>query len=170
MGCGTSTRIGTLAPFDVADGMPSTGRWSRSCVSDSAPHTRRIAGSASRPAAVEARPRKPRLDTAGRHGGASKSIIAASEASVPTGVELAALVRPDDVGLERLHGLRVVGELLAFVRLLDAPVDHVPERGELVHLLLELRELVRMGVRRERVAHGAGHPGLRQLSVQLLLR
>ena len=60
--------------------------------------------------------------------------------------------------------------IFPLVRLLDAPVDHVPERRELVDLLLELRELVGVRVRREGVAHGAGHPGLGELRPQLLFR
>ena len=51
---------------------------------------------------------------------------------MPSRIELGAAVGPVDVGLERLHGGRVRIDLHALVRLLDAPVDHVPERRELV--------------------------------------
>src|SRR5439155_10236409 len=37
-------------------------------------------------------------------------------------------------------------------------------------LLLELRELVGVGISRERMAHGAGRPGPGHLHIQLLLR
>src|SRR2546422_7916412 len=166
MGCTPSTMIGTLAPFEVAAGARSSGGGDRPGLEGAPPHARRIPGATTiSPAAAPARPRKPRRDTAGDHATASNSLLAAGDASVPTGIQSAALVRPDDIGLERLHGLGVGIDLHALVRLLDAPVDHVPERGELVHLLLELRELVRMIVRGERVAHGARHPCLRELNV-----
>src|SRR3989442_14521496 len=64
------------------------------------------------------------------------------QASVSARVELRAFVRPDDVRLQRLHGVGIGIDLHSLVWLLDTPVDHVPERGALVHLLLELGALV----------------------------
>src|SRR5437773_681459 len=84
-------------------------------------------------------------------------------------IELGPSVRPVDVRLQRLHGVPVGIDLHSFVWLLDAPVDHVPERRELVDLLLELGELVGMVVRSEGMAHGAGHPGLGKGDTELLL-
>src|SRR3546814_8874320 len=73
-------------------------------------------------------------------------------ASVRAGRQHAAPVRPEHVGLQRLHGLAVEVDLLALVRLLDAPVGHVPECREGLHLLLvrseehtsELQSLMRI--------------------------
>src|SRR3972149_1665602 len=68
-----------------------------------------------------------------------------------------------------LPGVRGGIELLALVRLLDAPVDHVPQRRELVDLLLELGKLVGMVVDRKGVAHGARHAGPGKFGPHLLL-
>src|SRR5882672_2877518 len=90
--------------------------------------------------------------------------------SVPARVELRLAVRPVDVGFQRLHCVPVRIDLLAFVRLLDAPADHVAQGGEGRHLFLVLGKLVRVRVRGEWVAHGTGHPGVGQFHAEPLLR
>src|SRR5882672_9893983 len=55
-------------------------------------------------------------------------------------------VRPVDVCFQGLHRVRVGIDLLTLVGFLDAPVDHVAKRRELVHAHLILRERVRMRV------------------------
>src|SRR3546814_2617640 len=67
-------------------------------------------------------------------------------ASVRAGRQHAAPVRPEHVGLQRLHGLAVEVDLLALVRLLDAPVGHVPEcrEGRSEEHTSELQSLMRI--------------------------
>src|SRR5262245_5248561 len=123
-----STVTGTRPPLDVVAGRRSRGWWR-----DSAPPSAcRGGGTVVRSPAAAARRRNLRRDT-GSDGGAVRRGIEAG-VSVAAGVQLAALVRPRDVGLERLHRVGVGAERHALVGLLDAPVDHVPQRRELVHL------------------------------------
>src|SRR3989475_12904280 len=178
IGCDISTTIGTLAPLRVLGGRLSEGKCSRSNGERSAgslPMSRpfREPAHASRmksPAAVEASPKKPRLEKPHARWSDWRAMTVPCSDSVPARIEFGAPVRPVDVRLERLHRGRVRIDLHALVRLLDAPVDHVAERGELADLLLELGELVRVVVRPERVAHRARHAGPAELDVQLLGR
>src|SRR5262245_40399945 len=84
-------------------------------------------------------------------------------------VELAALVRPDDVSLERLHRVRIDRDRHALIRLLDTPIDHVSKRRKLVHRFLELWELMRVRIGARWAAHSARHAGRRQLYAKPLL-
>src|SRR6266508_4699632 len=155
--------MGTLGPFRVNAGTRSTGRWS----SDGSAQ----AGRSQSPTAAGASPRKPRRVSPADAGVASLLMSRRrADRSMPSWIELRPTVRVVDVRLERLHGRRVRVELHALGGLLDAPVDHVAQRAELADLLLELRELVRVRVRRVRVAHGARHAGPGELRVHLLLR
>src|SRR5438874_998127 len=168
---------GTLAPLRVFSGRRSSGRCSRSSGESNAgsPSRSRRSGEPAHaprmksPAAVEVSPRNPRLERRARRV-LWRAMAVPWRRSVPARIELAAAIRPVDVSLERLHRGRVRIDLHALVRLLDAPVDHVAERCELADLLLELRELVRMVVRPERMAHRARHAGPGELDVQLLRR
>src|SRR5438132_2960660 len=178
IGCDISTTIGTLAPLRVLAGRLSEGKCSRSSGERSAgspPRSRlsRDPAHPSRmksPAAVEASPKKPRLEKPHARRSDWRAMTVPCSDSVPARIEFGAPGRPVDVRLERRQRARVRIDLYALVRLLDAPVDHVAQRGELADLLLELRELVRVVVRPERMAHRARHAGPGELDVQLLRR
>src|SRR5439155_17719465 len=172
-GCDISTTIGTLCALRVFAGMRSNGRCSRSSGERSAgaPASSRLqeeparAPLMQRPATDEASPRTSRLERTRARKMGWRAIVGRS---VPARIQARAAIRPVDVRLERLHRGRVRIELLALGGLLDPPVDHVAQRGELTDLLLELGELVRMRIGREGMAHGACRPGPAELHVQLL--
>src|SRR6266545_710335 len=180
MGWAISTTTGTLAPLPATTGSRSTGRWRRSKGgrrsgssalrrrAGAAPQARPLAPPPQSPTVAATPPRKRRRDNASDRDGPGVLITEAGD-SMDSRREFGTPVGPVDVGLQRLHGVAIGVDLDALVRLLDAPINHVAERRELVDLLLELRELVGMRVRREWVAHGAGHPRLGQRYVHLLL-
>src|SRR6266508_5334410 len=180
MGWAISTTTGTLAPLLATTGSRSTGRWRRSKGgrrsgssalkrrAGAAPQASPLAPPPQSPTVAATPPRKRRRDSASDREG-REVLIAEADDSIDPGREFGTPVGPVDVDLERLHGVALGIDLDALVRLLNAPIDHVPERRELVDLLLELRELVRMRVRREWVAHRAGHPRLGQRHVHPLL-
>ena len=90
----------------------------------------------------------------------------------PTGISTCPAPAPNrcstsDVGLQGLHRFRVGIDLLALVRLLDAPVDHVAQAANLPICTWNLGNL-RMGVGAQGVAHGAGHSGVGELHAHLL--
>src|SRR2546428_10862461 len=178
IGCAIATTFGSWAPLRVLGGRLSEGKCSRSNGERSAgspPMSRPFrepatASGMKTPAAVGASRKKPRLEKPHARWSDWRAMTVPCSDSVPARIEFGAPVRPVDVRLERLHRGRVRIDLHALVRLLDAPVDHVAQRGELADLLLELRDLVRMVVRPERMAHRARHAGPGELDVQLLRR
>src|SRR5262245_9532425 len=169
MGCSSSTLMGTRAPVDGEAGTRSTGRWSASSADALLPSARHGPGTIIIAAAIV--PTKPRRDTEDdRSGSSSRSNATGSRiGSVAPRIELRSPRRPVLVGLQSLHGVRVGFQHHALVRLLDAPVVHVPQGGELAELLREFWKLVRMRVGGPWVAHRAGHPGLGQGDAHLPL-
>src|SRR5437667_2132897 len=174
MGCYISTTIGTLCALRVFAGMRSKGRCSRSTGERSAgsPPSKRLPDDAARAPpmqrpATEASPRTSRLERTRARKMGWRAIVGRS---VPARIQFGAAVRPVDVRLERLHRGRVRIQLLSLGGLLDAPVDHVAQGGELPDLLLKLRELVGVRIGREWMAHGACRPRPAEPHVQLLLR
>src|SRR5205807_9201106 len=171
----------TRAPLAVAGGSRRIGAWRRSNAERSPgrsprkywrgrpPHARPTFPSASRPTAAEARRTNPRLVTFDDRAAVASVIADQDPGSVPARVEPRPAIGPIDVRLEGLHGVGVGVDPHPLLRLLDAPVDHVSKRPELLDLLLELRELIGMRVRRERVAHGARHARRRERDAHLLL-
>jgi hypothetical protein len=85
------------------------------------------------------------------------------------GIQPRAFIGPVTVRLQRFHRRAVEIDPFTFVGVFDAPVDHIPQRRELLHLFLELGEFVRVSVRSERMTHSTGHAGLGQIHGQLFL-
>ncbi len=78
---------------------------------------------------------------------------------VLTGIQDRTLVGPVMIRLQCFHRGTVDIDPFAFVGIFDAPIDHVPQGRKLLNLFLELRELMGVRVRCERVTHRARHAG-----------
>src|SRR5216684_1414461 len=127
IGWSTSTTMGTLAPFSVSTGRRMIGGaaggggvWDPAAWAGPSCNRPRTNASPTAPPATTRSRRRVNAAEPGMNSGTGL---------VPAWIQLGAAVRPDDIGLERLQRSRVLGELDAFVGLLDAPVDHVAKRG-----------------------------------------